>query len=231
MDIIELSVVIPCLNEEETLEVVINKAFSCMRSNNIVGEVVVADNGSTDRSIEIAERCGARVVNVDVKGYGSALMGGIKSAKGKYCVMGDADDSYDFLGTAKFVEKLREGYDFVIGNRYKGGIQEGAMPFLHQYVGTPAISFIGKLLYNIKGVDDFNCGMRGFDREKILALNLSCLGMEFASEMIVECAKHKYRIAEIPITLSKDGRSGEPHIRTWRDGFRHLRLLVGRRFS
>ncbi len=231
MDNVELSVVIPCLNEEETLEIVINKALKCMHDNDIVGEVVVADNGSTDKSIKIAERCGARVAHIDVKGYGSALIGGIKSAKGKYCIMGDADDSYDFLGLAQFVEKLREGYDFVIGNRYKGGIQEGAMPFLHQYIGTPAITLIGKLLFNIKGVGDFNCGMRGFDREKILDLHLSCPGMEFASEMIVECAKHKYKIAEVPITLSKDGRSGEPHLRTWHDGFRHLKLLVSRRFS
>jgi len=225
---IELSVVIPCLNEEETLAAVINKIKHSIEENNLSAEIVIADNGSTDNSISIAKELGARVVNIKKKGYGSAVYGGVKAAKGKYCIMGDADDSYDFLRLMNYVKKLREGYDFVIGNRFKGGIEEGAMPWTHRYIGTPAITLIGKILFGIKGIGDFNCGMRGFNREKMVNLKLRCPGMEFASEMIIECVLNDFSIAEIPTRLFRDGRSKSPHLHSWRDGNRHLRYLLAR---
>lgn len=221
----ELTVILPCLNEEKTIAKCISKAMECMTENGIVGEVLVADNGSTDNSAAIASTLGARVVSVEQKGYGSALLGGIGAAEGKYCIMGDADDSYDFSLLMPYIEKLREGYDLVMGNRFKGGIEKGAMPFLHRYLGTPVISFIGRTLYH-NNIGDFNCGMRGFDRQKMLDLKLSSTGMEFASEMIIQCSLHRYKIAEVPTTLSKDGRDRKPHLNTWRDGYRHLRLLL-----
>ena len=210
---LELTVIMPCLNEAETLEVCINKAIKCMKENSIKGEVLIADNGSTDGSIEIAKKCGARVANIPRKGYGSALIGGTKEAKGKYCIMGDADDSYDFSNLMPYVEKLRQGYDLVMGNRFKGGIEKGAMPFLHKYLGTPVISFLGRLFYKNK-IGDFNCGMRGYNTERIKNLNLKSPGMEYASEMIVQCALHDYKIAEVPTTLSVDGRSRDPYLST-----------------
>ena len=201
MSELEVSIVIPCLNEAETLEIVIKKALDCMKKNDISGEVLVADNGSTDGSQDIARCCGARVVDVPVRGYGAALIGGTKAALGKYCIMGDADDSYDFSDLMPYILKLREGYDLVMGNRFKGGIEKGAMPFLHRYLGTPVISFLGRLFYHNR-IGDFNCGMRGYNCERIKELDLRATGMEYASEMIIQAALHDYRIAEVPTTLS-----------------------------
>lgn len=225
MNDLEVTVIIPCLNEAETLEVVINKAMTCMKENQINGEVLVADNGSTDGSQEIARNAGARVVDVPIRGYGAALIGGTQAATGKYCIMGDADDSYDFSNLMPYISKLRDGYDLVMGNRFKGGIEKGAMPFLHRYLGTPVISFLGRLFYKNK-IGDFNCGMRGYNRESILGLNLRATGMEYASEMIIQAALHELKIAEVPTTLSVDGRSRKPYLSTWSDGWRHLKVLL-----
>lgn len=222
---LELTVLIPCLNEEETIKTVIDKAFKCIKENKLKAEVLIADNGSTDRSIEIAKECGARVVSIEEKGYGSALRGGTMQALGKYCIMGDADDSYDFLSLMPYVEKLREGYDMVMGNRFTGGIAEGAMPALHKYLGTPVLSFLGRLLYKNK-IGDYNCGMRGYNTERIKALNLKSTGMEYASEMIIMCCLNNYSIAEIPTTLAKDGRTKNPYLHTWQDGWRHLKFML-----
>ena len=225
MNELEISIVIPCLNEAETLEIVINKALKCMKDNNLLGEVLVADNGSTDGSQDIARRCGARVIDVPVGGYGAALIGGTNAALGKYCIMGDADDSYDFSNLMPYILKLREGYDLVMGNRFKGGIEKGAMPFLHRFLGTPVISFLGRLFYH-NNIGDFNCGMRGYNCERIKNLNLRTTGMEYASEMIIQAALHGYKIAEVPTTLSVDGRSRKPYLSTWSDGWRHLKVLL-----
>lgn len=222
---LELTILMPCLNEAETLEICIKKAKKSLEENNIKGEVLIADNGSTDGSQEIAKKNGARVVNVPRRGYGSALIEGTKSAYGKYCIMGDADDSYDFSNIMPFVEKLREGYDLVMGNRFKGGIEKGAMPWSHKYIGTPVISFIGRLFYHSK-IGDFNCGMRGYNRKAIMDLELKCTGMEYASEMIVQANLNKLKIAEIPTTLKKDGRSRPPHLKSFQDGWRHLKFLL-----
>jgi glycosyltransferase involved in cell wall biosynthesis len=222
---IELSVVMPCLNEAETLKVCIDKAMTYIRENNIRGEVVIGDNGSTDGSQDIARSCGARVVDVPSKGYGSALMGAIEASRGKYVIMGDSDDSYDFSNLNAYVHKLREGYDLVMGNRFKGGIKKGAMPFLHRYLGNPVLSFIGRLFFG-SPIGDFHCGLRGFRQDIVSLLNLQTTGMEFASEMVVKATIFKLKIAEVPTTLSPDGRSRPPHLRTWRDGWRHLRFLL-----
>lgn len=222
---IELSIVMPCLNEAATVATCIGKALACMERLSIAGEVVVADNGSTDGSQEIARAAGARVVPVTARGYGAALKGGIAAAQGRYVIMGDADDSYDFSRLDGFVAKLRAGYELVMGNRFKGGILPGAMPFLHRYLGNPVLSFLGRLFFQIK-VGDFHCGLRGFDREAIGRIGLSTSGMEFASEMIVKSALAGLRIAEVPTTLAPDGRGRAPHLRTWRDGWRHLRFLL-----
>jgi glycosyltransferase involved in cell wall biosynthesis len=222
---VEVSVVLPCLNEAETLETCIVKALNAMTNSGISGEVIVADNGSTDGSQAIAERCGARVVPVTEKGYGSALMGGILAARGRWVVMGDADDSYNFAHVPVIVEKLRAGYDLVMGNRFQGGIQPGAMPPLHRYLGNPVLSGIGRLLFRCP-CRDFHCGLRGFRKDAILRLDLRTLGMEFASEMVVKSTIFVLKIAEIPTTLSPDGRSRPPHLRSWRDGWRHLRFLL-----
>jgi glycosyltransferase involved in cell wall biosynthesis len=222
---IELTIVMPCLNEAETLKTCIDKAMKYLNDNNISGEVVIGDNGSTDGSQEIAHSCGARVVDIPRKGYGSALMGAIQAAKGKYVIMGDSDDSYDFSNLNAYVEKLRGGYDLVMGNRFKGGIAKGAMPFLHYYLGNPVLSFIGKLFFG-GGINDFHCGLRGFRQDIVTLLNLQTTGMEFASEMVVKAQINKLKIIEVPTTLSPDGRSRPPHLRTWRDGWRHLRFLL-----
>lgn len=222
---IELSILMPCLNEAETLAICINKATAYLESAGINGEIVIADNGSSDGSQEIATSLGARVVPVPVKGYGAALRGGIEAAFGTYIIMGDADDSYDFSALDPFVQRLRGGADLVMGNRFKGGIAEGAMPFLHRYLGNPVLSFIGRLFFGIK-TGDFHCGLRGFNAEKIRALGLETTGMEFASEMVVRSALENLRIEEVPTTLKPDGRSREPHLRTWRDGWRHLKFLL-----
>lgn len=223
---LELSVVMPCLNEEETLATCIRKAQRAMADANIAGEVIVADNGSTDRSIEIAEQLGARVVHVNAKGYGNALMGGIAASRGKFIVMGDADDSYDFGHIPRFVEQLRRGSDLVMGNRFRGGIQKGAMPALHQYFGNPALTRLGRLFFRNRNVGDFYCGLRGFRKQAYERMGLRTTGMEFATEMVVKATLLKMRVAEVPTTLSPDGRSRPPHLRTWRDGWRTLRFFL-----
>ena len=221
----ELTILMPCLNEAETLAACINKANTYLKESGVHGEVVVADNGSTDGSQKIAEEHGARVVNVPEKGYGAALIGGCNGARGKYVIMGDADDSYDFLHLAPFVEKLREGYDLVMGNRFKGGIEPGAMPPLHRYLGNPVLSFTARLFFPCK-IGDYHCGLRGYNRESILKLGLVTTGMEYASEMVVKATLNHLKIAEVPTTLKKDGRSHAPHLRSWSDGWRHLKFLL-----
>lgn len=224
----KLTVLMPCLNEAATLKTCIGKALTCMQENRIDGEIVIADNGSTDGSQDIVRSFGkenVRVVNVKEKGYGSALLGGIRAARGKYIIMGDADDSYDFLSLRPFVEKLDAGYDLVMGNRFKGGIAPGAMPPLHRYLGNPVLSKIGQILYGIR-VGDFHCGLRGFRKEAIGSLHLITTGMEFASEMVVKAALHGLKMTEIPTTLSPDGRDRPPHLRSWSDGWRHLKFLL-----
>jgi glycosyltransferase involved in cell wall biosynthesis len=222
---IELSVVMPCLNESATLGTCIQKAIGAMREHGIRGEVIVADNGSTDGSQEIAAALGARVVPIEQRGYGSALRGGIAAAQGRFVLMGDADDSYDFTQVNAFVTKLREGYDLVMGNRFRGGILPGAMPPLHRYLGTPVLSAIARLFFKSK-IGDNNCGLRAFRRSAIEQLKLRTMGMEFASEMIIKATMFGLRVTEIPTTLSPDGRGRAPHLRTWRDGWRHLRFLL-----
>jgi len=221
----ELTIVIPCLNEGETLSACVAQAFRFFHAYDVVGEVLVADNGSTDGSPEIAEQAGARVVHVSEKGYGSALLGGIRAARSPFVAMGDADGSYDFMSLMPFVEKLRSGCDLVMGNRFLGGIGRGAMPRLHRYLGNPALSFAGRLFYRAE-IGDFHCGLRAFRRESILDLGLSSTGMEFASEMVVKAQLGGLRIAEVPTTLAPDGRSRPPHLRSWRDGWRHLKFLL-----
>ncbi|MFN6200892.1 MAG: glycosyltransferase family 2 protein [Acidobacteriota bacterium] len=222
---IELSIIMPCLNEAETLAICIIKARCFLERAGISGEVVIADNGSTDGSPEIARANGARVVAVAEKGYGSALRGGIEAARGRYVIMGDADDSYDFVNLMPFIERLRLGDDLVMGNRFRGGIKPGAMPPLHRYLGNPVLTWIGRLFFG-SPCGDFHCGLRGFNRESIRRLELRTSGMEFASEMIVRASLERLRISEVPTTLSKDGRSRPPHLRSWRDGWRHLRFLL-----
>jgi glycosyltransferase involved in cell wall biosynthesis len=221
----ELTILMPCLNEAETLATCIDKAQGYLTHREINGEVLVADNGSTDGSQEIARRHGARVVDVPNKGYGNALLGGIQAARGTYVIMGDADDSYDFSNLDAFVQRLRAGDDLVMGNRFRGGIAPGAMPALHRYLGNPVLSFIGRLFFHAP-VRDFHCGLRGFRRDAILALGLRTTGMEFASELVVKACLSGLRISEVPTTLRKDGRSRPPHLRSWRDGWRHLRFLL-----
>jgi glycosyltransferase involved in cell wall biosynthesis len=224
-DTIELSIVMPCLNEAETLAVCIDKAQGYLERSGVVGEVIIADNGSTDGSQDIARAHGARVVDVPAKGYGSALMGGIEAARGAYVIMGDADDSYDFSKLDQFVERLRAGDELVMGNRFMGGIAEGAMPPLHKYLGNPVLSWIGRVLFR-SPIKDFHCGLRGFNRQSILNLHLQTTGMEFASEVVVKSTLGGLRVSEVPTTLDKDGRSRPPHLRSWRDGWRHLRFLL-----
>jgi glycosyltransferase involved in cell wall biosynthesis len=221
----ELTVVIPCLNEAETVATCVSKAMRFIEQNGIDGEVVVADNGSTDGSRQLAADTGARVIPVEDRGYGNALMGGILAARGEYVIMGDADDSYDLTNLMPFIEELRRGVDLVMGNRFKGGIEPGAMPALHRYIGNPALSFIGRLFF-CSDIGDFHCGLRGFRRDAVLDLNLQATGMEFASEMVVKATLARKTITEVPTTLAKDGRSRPPHLRTWRDGWRHLRFLL-----
>jgi glycosyltransferase involved in cell wall biosynthesis len=221
----ELSIVMPCLNEAETLATCIHKAQAFLRSNKIAGEIIVADNGSSDGSRIIAKKNGARVVKVPLRGYGAALMGGIRAARGRYIIMGDADDSYSFNDLAPFVAKLREGYDLVMGNRFKGGIRPGAMPSLNRYLGNPILSGIGRLFFG-SPAGDFHCGLRGFSKEAIEALDLQTTGMEFASEMVVKATCYGLKVIEVPTTLSPAGRSRQPHLKRWQDGWRHLRFLL-----
>ena len=222
---LELTILMPCLNEAETLETCILKAQGFLARTGIRGEVLVSDNGSTDGSQQIAERLGARVSTAPRRGYGAALINGIDNASGRYIIMGDADDSYDFENLDPFVDRLRGGADLVMGNRFRGGIAPGAMPPLHKYLGNPVLSGVGQLFFR-PNIGDFHCGLRGFNRDSIRELDLQTTGMEFASEMVVKASLAKYRIEEVPTTLKKDGRSRPPHLRSWHDGWRHLRFLL-----
>jgi glycosyltransferase involved in cell wall biosynthesis len=221
----ELTILMPCLNEALTVETCIKKARAYLDKRGIDGEILVADNGSSDGSQNLAQTAGARVVEIDAKGYGAALMGGIRAANGRYVIMADADDSYDFTDLDEFVDRLRRGFKLVMGNRFKGRIMPGAMPLLNRYLGNPALSFIGRTLFS-SPIGDFHCGMRGFDRKAMLELGLRSPGMEFASEMVVKASLARLSIAEVPTTLSPDGRRRAPHLRPWRDGWRHLRFML-----
>jgi glycosyltransferase involved in cell wall biosynthesis len=222
---VELSVVMPCLNECETVGVCVRKAIKSLRAAGIRGEVIVADNGSIDGSVEIAQSEGAQVVKVQTRGYGSALKGGILASLGDYVLMADADDSYDFSHIPRFVEQLRVGSDLVMGNRFRGGIAPRAMPFLHRYLGNPLLTGIGRLFFR-SPCKDFHCGIRGFRKDSFLKMDIRSTGMEFASEMVVKASLLGMKVTEVPTTLSPDGRSRPPHLRTWRDGWRHLRFLL-----
>ena len=221
----ELSVVLPCLNERETVGTCVRKAFEAFRANGIRGEVIVADNGSSDGSREVAESEGARVVQVPERGYGSALRGGIREARADYVLMADSDDSYDLSHLPRFVNELRAGADLVMGNRFRGGIERNAMPFLHRYLGNPVLTWIGGLFFH-SDCGDFHCGMRAFQKRAVERMELRSTGMEFASEMVVKASLLGLNIREVQTTLSPDGRSRPPHLRTWRDGWRHLRFLL-----
>jgi glycosyltransferase involved in cell wall biosynthesis len=221
----ELSVVLPCLNEARTLAACIGKIQETVSANRIDAEIIVADNGSEDDSRQIAASLGSRVVEVERRGYGSALMGGIAAARGRFIIMGDADLSYDFGDIPKFLEPLRSGVDLVMGNRFKGGIRRGAMSPLHRYLGNPVLTFVGRLFFHAP-CGDFHCGLRGFSANAYRRMDLQTTGMEFASEMVVKASVFRMRIAEVPTTLSPDGRGRPPHLRTWRDGWRHLRFLL-----
>ena len=225
MSELELTILMPCLNEAETLATCIAKARGFLTRTGIEGEVLIADNGSTDGSQEIAIAAGARVVAVAERGYGAALGAGIEAARGRYVIMGDADDSYDFEHLDAFIEELRAGTKLVMGNRFKGGIAPGAMPWHHRYIGNPVLSFLGRLFFGTKA-SDFHCGLRGFERRAILDLGLRTTGMEFASEMLVKATLSGLPVAEVPTTLKPDGRSRPPHLRSFRDGWRHLRFLL-----
>ncbi len=221
----ELTILMPCLNEAETLEVCIEKAQAYLARAGIDGEVLISDNGSTDGSQAIATRLGARVVQAPQRGYGGALIAGIDAAKGRFIIMGDSDDSYDFSSLDAFVERLRGGADLVMGNRFQGGIADKAMPPLHRYLGNPVLSFIGRVLYRTP-IGDFHCGLRGFSKASIQQLNLNSPGMDFASEMVIKASLFDLKIEEVPTTLQPDGRSRPPHLRSWRDGWLHLKLLL-----
>ncbi len=221
----ELSIVLPCLNEVRTLGLCLQKAHTFLAQHHVKGEVIVADNGSDDGSIDLAREHGAHIVRVAEKGYGAALAGGIAVAEGQYIIMGDADDSYDFSALMPLLTKLRDGFELVIGNRFQGGIKEGAMPWLNRYIGNPVLSALGKLFFRIP-IGDFHCGLRGFTREAIAKLDLRTTGMEYASEMIVRAALYGLKITEVPVTLSPDGRGHKSHLHPWRDGWRHLRFLL-----
>jgi glycosyltransferase involved in cell wall biosynthesis len=222
---LELSVIMPCLNEERTVGVCVEKATRTMDALGITGEVLVVDNGSTDRSAEIAESAGARVVRHSLKGYGNALRCGFAEARGRFLIMGDSDGSYDFTDLGRFLERLRGGADLVMGNRLAGEIKPGAMPWHHRWIGNPTLTWFLNLLFRT-GLGDTHCGMRGMRKHAVLGLNLQMPGMEFASEMVIKAAAGKLRIEEIPITLWPDGRDRPPHLRSFRDGWRHLRFML-----
>jgi len=222
----KISIVIPCLNEEKAIGKCIEEASAGLRPFNVQSEIIVADNGSTDSSVSIAKRLGATVINVPKRGYGAALKAGILASQGEYVVMGDSDGSYDFTEVGKFIEKFEGGYDIVLGNRFLGGIEKGAMPFLNRYVGNPLLTFITRFLYG-KGFGDTQCGLRGGRRQALLDLNLKSDQFEYASEMVVRALQSDFRLAEVPIHLRNDDPSRKPHLRPFRDGFRHLKFLLG----
>jgi hypothetical protein len=222
---VELSIIMPCLNEAETLETCLRKAKGFLERSGVSGELVIGDNGSTDGSQEIARRCGARVVDVATRGYGAALYHASLAAKGRYIIMGDSDDSYDFENLTPFVERLRAGYDLVMGNRFRGGIKPGAMPWKNRYLGNPVLTAIGRLFFHCPA-KDFHCGLRGFSAAAFRKMDLRTTGMEFASEMVIKATLLDLKITEVPTTLSPDGRSRPPHLRPWRDGWRHLRFML-----
>lgn len=224
-ELLELSIVLPCLNEERTVGTCVAQARSFLENCKVNGEVIVADNGSTDRSAEIARSAGAVVVPVNQRGYGSALKGGFDVARGKFIIMADADESYDLMHLMPFLEKLRQGYDLVMGNRFKGGIRKGAMPWHHRYIGNPILSFIGQLFFKTPA-RDFHCGLRGFTKEAVQRMNLQTTGMEFASEIVIKASILGMRVCDVQTTLSPDGRDRSPHLRSFRDGWRHLRFLL-----
>jgi glycosyltransferase involved in cell wall biosynthesis len=222
---VEVSIVMPCLNEAETLATCIQQAQQAIEREGLAAEIIVADNGSTDGSQVIAKELGVRVVPIARKGYGSALIGGINAARGRFVIMGDADDSYDFTAIAPLIDKLREGYDLVVGNRFRGGIESGAMPWSHRWVGNPVLTFISRVFFHTP-VGDAHCGLRGFRKDAYERMKLRATGMEFASEMVIKASLKRMRIAEVPVTLRPDGRTRPPHLRTWRDGWRHLRFML-----
>src|SRR6266550_453729 len=222
---VEVSIVMPCLNEAETLAACIQKAQSAIAKDGLSAEIIVADNGSTDGSQAIAKELGARLVQVERKGYGSALIGGIQAARGEFVIMGDADDSYDFTAIAPLIARLREGCDLVVGNRFRGGIEPGAMPWSHRWIGNPVLTFISRVFFHTP-VGDAHCGLRGFRKDAFERMKLRATGMEFASEMVIKASLKGMRIAEVPVALRPDGRSRPPHLRTWRDGWRHLRFML-----
>ncbi len=223
-----VSVVMPCLNEARTVGRCIDKAHIGLREAGVSGEIIVADNGSSDGSQALAEERGARVVHVERRGYGSALQAGIAAARGEFVIMGDADDSYDFARIRPFVERLRRGDDLVLGNRFRGGIRPGAMPWHHRYIGNPVLTGILNLFFHTP-IRDAHCGLRAFRRDSYFRLNLTCPGMEFASEMVVRAALQGLKISEVPVVLHPDGRGRPPHLRSFRDGWRHLRFLIAAR--
>lgn len=223
-----ITILLPCLNEEQTLKECIEEALQAIELANVPGEVLVADNGSKDRSVDIAVQAGARVVHEHQQGYGSALLAGINAARGKYILMGDADGSYDFKSLSSFLAKLEQGHDLVMGCRFPrcgGYLEPGAMPWKHRWIGNPGLSFLGRLFFKAP-VDDFHCGLRAFRRDRILGLRLKATGMEFASEMVVKACLAQLKISQVPITLRRDKRNTPPHLRSWRDGWRHLRFML-----
>lgn len=221
----ELTILMPCLNEEKTIERCIQKAKAFLEVNQVDGEILVVDNGSSDNSIQYAEACGARVVKAECRGYGSVLIEGNKQAKGKYIIMADSDDSYNFEEILPFLEELRNGKEFVIGNRFKGGIEKGAMPLLHKYIGNPFLSYLGRKIYKCN-IGDFHCGLRGYEKKAVESLDLKCTGMEYASEMVIRAVQNNLKISEVSVRLYKDGRNRKPHLRSFRDGARHLYILL-----
>lgn len=221
----DLTILLPCLNEEETLDETIKEIKRELKKFNIKSEILVVDNGSCDNSIKIAKENEVRIVRENLKGYGSALLTGIKNSQGKYIIFGDCDRSYHFENIEEYLSSLEQGYDIVIGSRYKGVMEKDSMPFSHKYLGTPIITFLGRKLYKVS-VSDFNSGLRGVNKEKILSINLNCMGMEFASEMLIKGAKCNLKIKEIPINFYKDKRGRKPHLRAFRDGMRHLKILL-----
>jgi glycosyltransferase involved in cell wall biosynthesis len=222
---VEVSIVMPCLNEVETLARCIRDAQQAVERNGLSAEIIIADNGSTDGSKVVAKELGVRVIDIAKKGYGNALRGGIEAARGKFVIMGDADDSYDFTAVRPLIEKLRNGYDLVLGNRFAGGIERGAMPWLHRWIGNPVLTWISRVFFQTP-VGDMHCGLRAFRKDSYDTMHLRATGMEFASEMVIKASLRRMRIGEVPVTLRPDGRTRPPHLRTWRDGWRHLRFML-----